>query len=197
MSKPEQPRSEDFDFVGKEREKESDETVNSHLREHTGQHYGDAGGRGFIGVGQPGVKRKERHFHREPEKDSGEGEPRELTGEQPGLSEIGERDEVERALREINSEEGEQHGHTAEECVNEKLGRGAVAFFAAPDFNEQERRDEAHLIKQKPEDEILCGERSVERRLHDQHQGAETAADALRKKCERKNERRQQYEQQS
>jgi hypothetical protein len=64
-----------------------------------------------------------------------------------------------------------------------------------PDFDEQECRYQAHLVEQKPENEILRRERAVERRLHQQHQRAETATRALRKKCEREDERRQQHEQ--
>ena len=173
---PKQPRTEDFDFVWEERQQQAHETVNAHLRKHTRKHHRDADRRGFICIGQPGVKWKERHFHREAEKDSGKGEPREIAGEQSSFSEIGERGKVERAFREINSEKRQQHRDAAEKCVNEKFRRGAVAIFAAPDFDEQKRRDQAHLVKQKPENEILRGERAVERRLHQQHQRAETAA---------------------
>src|SRR5947199_101515 len=43
---------------------------------------------------------------------------------------------VERALRKVNSEECQQHRNAAEKCVKKKLGRSAVAVFAAPDFDE-------------------------------------------------------------
>ncbi len=191
----EQPRAEDFDFMREKWQQQAHETVNAHFREHPGQHHRHAGGCAFVSVGQPGVKRKERHFHRESEKDSGKGEPRELTGEEPVFAEIGQCGEIERAPREIDSEEREQHRDAAEKCVNEKLGRGAIAVLAAPDFDEQERRYEAHLVKQKPENKILCGERAVERGLHHQHERAGTAVHPLREKGEWKDERRQQHEQ--
>ncbi len=86
--KAEQPWAEDFDFVREKRKQQADETVNAHFREHAGQHHRNAGGRGFVGVRQPGVKRKERHFDREAEKDPGKYEPRDIACEQAVLPQI-------------------------------------------------------------------------------------------------------------
>src|SRR6266699_279188 len=138
---------------------------------------------------------KQRHFHGESEEDSGKREPRDIAAEEPMFSEIGERGEIERTFGEINPEKREQHRNTAQESVNEKFRGSAVAVFAAPDFNEQERGNEAHLVKQKPKDEVLGDERAVERRLHQQHQCAEPGARALGKKREGNDQRRQQHEQ--
>ena len=93
------------------------------------------------------MKGKKRHFHSEAEKDSSESQPRHIALEQTVLSQIGQRSEIESTFREINSEKGEQHRDAAEECVNEEFGRGAIAILSAPDFDEQERWDEAHLIE--------------------------------------------------
>src|SRR5439155_22037468 len=151
--------------------------VNSHFGKDTGQHHRDTGGRGFIGVRKPGVKGKERNLNRESEKDSGEGEPLKIAGKQvAGLCEIGETGEIKSAPGKIDPEEREQHRHTTEKGIKEEFCGGAVAFFASPDFNKKEGRDEAHLVKEKPENEILGGERAVERGLHNQHQVAETAS---------------------
>src|SRR6266853_2085541 len=128
---------------------------------------------------------KQRHFHGEAEEDSGKSEPRDIAAEQSMFSEIGERDKIERTFGKINAEKREQHRNTAQESINEKFRRGAVAVFAAPDFNEQERGNEAHLVKQKPKDEVLGGECAVERRLHQQHQRAEPGACALGEERER------------
>src|SRR6266567_3389669 len=130
------------------------------------------------------MERKQRHFHGESEEDSGKREPRDIASEQSVFSEIGERGEIERTFGEINPEKREQYRNTAQESINEKFRGGAVAVFAAPDFNEQERGNEAHLVKQKPEDEVLGGECAVERRLHQQHQRAESGPRALGKKRE-------------
>src|SRR6184192_2442991 len=131
------------------------------------------------------MERKQRHFHRESEEDSGEREPRDVAAKEPMFPEIGEGGEIERTFAEINPEKREQHRDTAQERVNEKFRRGVVAVFSAPDLNEQERGNEAHLVKQEPEDEVLGGERAVERRLHQQHQRAEPAAFGLDEKRER------------
>src|SRR5205814_1367487 len=131
------------------------------------------------------MERKQRHFHGEPEEDSGKREPRGIAAEEPMFSEIGERGESERTFGEINPEKREQHRNTAQESINEKFRGGAVAVFAAPDFNEKERGNEAHLVKQKPEDEVLGRECAVERRLHQQHQRAEPGSCALGEKRER------------
>ena len=193
----EQPRPDDFEFVREKREQQPHETVNAHFRKHTGQNHRSAGGRAFICVGQPGVKREERNLDCEPEKDSGEGEPRGVAMEQASFSKSGEFGEIESSPNEINSEKRKQHRDAAEKGVEEKLRRGAVAIFAAPDFDEQECGDEAHLVKQKPQNKILRGERAVERGLHDEHERAEPAIHSLREKRERKNERGQQDEKQA
>ena len=128
----------------------------------------------MIGVRQPGVKRKQRHLHREANKNSGKGEPGEVSREQPALSKTRQSREIERALREINPEERKQHGDASEKCVEEKLRRGAIAIFTAPDFDQQKTRDQTHFVEQEPENEILRGERAVERGLHDQHESRKT-----------------------
>ena len=53
---PKQPRAGDSDFVREKRQQQANESVNAHFREHTGQDHRDAGRRGFVCVGQPGVK---------------------------------------------------------------------------------------------------------------------------------------------
>src|SRR5438552_15801127 len=100
------------------------------------------------------MERKQRHFHGEPEEDSGKREPRGVTPEEPMFSEISERGEIERTFGEINPEKREQHRNTAKESINEKFRRGAVAGFAAPDFNDQERGNEAHHDNQNYEYEV-------------------------------------------
>ena len=134
------------------------------------------------------MKGKERHLDRKPEKNSGKGEPREFACEEPAFSENGKRTEIKCAFGEIDPEERQQHGDAPEECVNEEFCRRAVAIFAAPNFDEQKRGNEAHLVKQKPENKILGGERAVERGLHDQHQRAKPATRTLGEKCERDDE---------
>ena len=171
-----QPRPECRNLVRKEGQKQADKTINSHFGKRTGQHHRDTGGRSLIGVRQPGVKRKERNLDRESKKDSGEGEPFKIAGKQvAGFCKIGETGEIERAPGKIDPEEREQHRHATEKGIKEEFCGGAVAFFASPDFNKEEGRDEAHLVEEKPENEILGGERAVERGLHNQHQRAETA----------------------
>src|SRR5437764_12571831 len=105
--------------------------------------------------------------------------------------------EIKSALGEINPEKRKQHPHAAEECVEEKLCRGAIAIFAAPDFDQQKRRDQTHFIEQKPEDKILCRERPAEGGLHYWHVRIEpaTAWQRTRKTSERDDQRRQQNEQ--
>src|SRR6266480_8086705 len=99
------------------------------------------------------MERKQRHFHGESEEDSGKREPRDIASEKPMFSEIGECGEIERTFGEINPEKREQHRNTAQESVNKKFRRSIVTVFPAPDLNEQERGNEAHLVKQEPEDE--------------------------------------------
>jgi hypothetical protein len=114
------------------------------------------------------VKRKEWHLHRESKKDSREGDPGEIARQQiPSLSEPGETGKIEGTIDKINSEKGEQHGHAAEKSVKKEFGGGSITFFASPDFYQEKRRDQAHLIEEKPENEILSRECTVKRGLHD------------------------------
>ena len=72
--------------------------------------------------------------------------------------------------------------------------------FHRPDFDQQKTRDQTHFVEQEPENEILCGERAVERRLHDEHGRVERAASIgsrLRKQCEWNDQGGEQYEQQA
>ena len=192
-----EPRAGDFDFVWKKRNEQSDKTVNAHFRKPAGQHHRHAGRRRLISVRQPGVKWKKRDFDGEAEENSGEGEPFKIAGEQSAFAEISQRREIERSFGKINSEKREQHGHAAEECVNEKLYCSEVAIFATVNFDEQKRRNQAHLIKQKPENKILGGEGAVERGLHHEHERARAAFQPLGAESERKNERCQQNEKQA
>ena len=180
-----QPGADDPDLVREKREQQAHETVNAHFGEQAGQHHRDPRRRGLISVRQPGVKRKEWHLHRQSDKDACKSKPGEVAGEQIVFPKTRESRKIECASGQINPEKRKQHRHAAEKCVEEKLGRRAVPIFAAPDFDQQKRRDQAHFVKQEPENEILRGERSVERRLHDEHCRVETAGHGLRQKCKR------------
>src|SRR6266403_416304 len=173
----EQPRPGDFDFVREKRNEQANETIDAHLRKRAGQHHRHTGRRRLIGIGQPGVKWKEWDFDSEPEENSGKGEPLKFAGEQPAFSETGERREIECSFGKINSEKGKKHGDAAEKCVNEKFNRGVISSRAcgtAINFDEEKRRNEAHFVKQKPENEILGGEGAVKRgeRIKDERNGA-------------------------
>ena len=193
----EQPWPGDFDFVREKRHEQPNESVDAHLRKRAGQHHRHTSRRRLIGIGQPGVKWKEWDFDSEPEENSGKGEPLKFAREQSGFSETGERREIECSFGKINSEKGKKHGDAAEKCVDEKFNRRVIAIFAAVNFDEKKCRDQGHLVKQKPENEILGGERAVERRLRHEHERAGAAFEALRGKGERKHERRQQNEKQT
>src|SRR5437867_1829026 len=82
----------------------------------------------------------------------------------------GERREIESSFREINSKERQQHRDAAKECVKKEFDRCVITIFAAVNFDEQKRRDQAHLVKQKPENKILGGECAVKRGLHHEHE---------------------------
>ena len=150
---PKQPRSGDPDFVREKRQQEAHESVNAHFREHAGQNHGRAGRGGFVCVRQPGMKGKERHLDGQPEEDSGEGEPAEFPGQQAVFPECRERGKIKGSPNEINAEKRKQHRDAAEKGVEEKFGRGAVAVRAAPNLDEEEAGDQAHLVKEKPENE--------------------------------------------
>ena len=69
-----------------------------------------------------------------------------------------------------------------------------------PNFDQEKRRDQAHFVEQKPENEILCRECAVERGLHYEHgrtEPADAAWSRSGKKCEWNDERREQEEQQT
>src|SRR5437667_8712867 len=109
------------------------------------------------------MKWKQRHFYCEPNEDSGKRKPRQFACEQAVFAQASKSSKIKSAFCEINSEKREQHRHAAEKCIKEELGRGAIAVFASPDLDEQKCRNQAHFVKQKPENKILRGERAVER----------------------------------
>src|SRR5205814_7691454 len=78
----EEPWPGGFNFVRKKRNEQTNKTVNAHFRKRAGQDHRDAGRRGLISVREPGVKRKERHFDREAEKNSREDQPSDVADEQ-------------------------------------------------------------------------------------------------------------------
>src|SRR5260370_16681093 len=82
----EQPWAEDFDLFREERKQQTHKAVNAHFREHAGKHHRDASRRSFVCVWQPGMERKQRHFHGESKKNSGKGEPSELACEEAASS---------------------------------------------------------------------------------------------------------------
>src|SRR5262249_50749843 len=197
---PEQPRPDNFDFVREQRQQQAHKPVNAHFREHAGEHHRNADRRSLIRVRQPGVKWKQRHFYREPDKDSREREPRGVSRKQAALANTRESREIERAFRQVNPEKRKQHRYASEKCVEEELGRGTIAVFAAPDFDQQKAWDQAHFVEEKPENEILSGERAVERRLHYQNRRVKRTTSVwsrLREQCEWNDQRREQYEQQA
>src|SRR5215467_9970215 len=133
------------------------------------------------------MKRKQRHLYREPDKNSGKSEPGEISREHSALSKTGQSSEVERTFCQVNSQERKQHGNASQKRVEEKLRRGAIAIFTTPDFDQQKTRNQTHFVEHKPKNEVLRGERALERRLHDQHGRVERAAyiwGGWRKDCE-------------
>src|SRR5262245_57420017 len=104
------------------------------------------------------MKREKRDLDREPEKDSGESEPIQIARQHiRAFPKLGQAGEIECSPREINSEKRQQHGYAAEKSVKKEFRSRPFTIFAPPDFYQEERRDQAHLIEEKPENEILRG----------------------------------------
>src|SRR5438105_6100824 len=123
-----QPWAGDLDLVRKKREQNSDETVNAHLRKCAGKDHRHSRWRGFVGVGQPGMKWKKWNLYCQADKNSGECKPGERSGKQwTAFCKIDKLREIECTFRKINSEKAKQHCDTAEKRVQKKLCCGAIA----------------------------------------------------------------------
>ena len=143
---------------GKERQREADEAVGSHLQQNACQNDGAGGGRFDVRIRQPGVEREHRDFDGESEEE-GEEEP-DCGGERNlrrGLVEFrnaeGE-NARERVVMEIEEQDAQQHQHGAEQRVEEELD-GRVKFArAAPDADQQIHRDQHRFPENEEEEEI-------------------------------------------
>ena len=150
--------------VGKERQREADEAVRSHLQQNARQD-DRAGGRRFhVSVGQPGVEGEHRDFNGKGEEESeeqqrGDGGSVGRIGInfRRGFVESGEAEGIDagqRMVMEIEEQDAQQHQHRASQGVEEKLDRGVKLARAAPDADQQVHRDQHGFPENEEEEEI-------------------------------------------
>src|SRR5436190_3686200 len=96
---------------------------------------------------------------------------------------FGEGREIETSFGEVDGKERQQHRDAAQKRVEEKLRRRPIPSChrrAAPDFYKEEPGNQTHFIEEKPENEILGGEVSVEGRLHHEQESVGAARHSAR-----------------
>ena len=150
--------------VREHRQREADESIAAHLQENGGEEDRTRGRRLDMGIGQPGVDRPHRQFHRERSEES-EKQPFLQAGIEMRLEQHGN---VGRAGDAPHRHDGEQHQKRAQQRVKEKLEGCIDAVLAAPDADDQEHRDEAAFEEQIEEQKIERAEHADHQRLEHQ-----------------------------
>ena len=126
--------------VGRDRKREAQEAVGTHLQHDRRQDHRTAGRRLDVRVRQPGMHRPHRHLDRERRQEREEDQH--LLGE-ADLEGV-ERLNLETVRLEIKVDERHQHQHRADEGVEEKLDGGVDAVRPAPQADDKEHRHQ-HL----------------------------------------------------
>ena len=151
---------------------EAQQGVAAHLQEDAGQQHVHRC-RGFaMGIGQPGVQRHDRQFHAEGDQQAGVGEELELRGEVLGHQGRVFEGGCPTAV------EGHGQAHDQDEqgaaCrVEDELGGGVLALFAAPDGQQQVHRQQFQLPGQEEQQHVLHGEHGDLAAIHGQQQEIE------------------------
>ncbi len=118
-----------------------------------------SGAASAVGRSQPAVKRNHRRLDRESQECAAKQEHGDVAavplmpvqvlpnrgGELSSLRHLGQLNKVEAAAGEKDSQEGQQQSNAAHHGVNKELGRCARTSRAAPQANQEKRRNQAQL----------------------------------------------------
>src|SRR5580692_2418745 len=162
-------------LFGKQAEVEAQQAVGAHLQQHSGQQDRAGGGRFDVRVGQPGVEREQRNFHREGEEEA-EEEPLRGGGEGRHLAlgdQIANFVELEGASVRVEPQYRSQHEHRGDHGVHEKLYGGVNLALVAEDANQQGHGDQRGFPEEIEEEEVERSEDADQRSLHNKKEDKE------------------------
>ena len=132
------------------------------------------------------MEREERNLDGQAEKDPDEDGLRpevaqrgKLGSESAGGGQLRKFGEVQRAGRDVEGGEAEQHARAARQCVDDKLVGRARRARAAPDFDQKKCRHEAQFPEKEPVEEIERQKYAEGRALQQEEQHPEGARTTL------------------
>ena len=135
------------------------------------------GGRAGVGLGRPGVERKERDEGSKSEEQ--EEIDNRVVRNQAGLGELDDVAKVETAvaegLEEVKPDQAEKENEAAGRKVNGGFPRGGLAVPGAPDADQQEGRDERELVEHVEKKHIHGGEGANDARRNHEKADVEPA----------------------
>ena len=140
-----------------ERQRETQEAVESKFLEHAGVQHRGGRGRGGVGFRSPGVKRKERNENAETDQQQQEDVALRV-GAGSVAAAVLQRAEIKGARglghAAIKHDQAEQQNETAGREIDRDFPRRGLPVAAAPDSDEQKSRDQRELVKGVEEKEI-------------------------------------------
>src|SRR6202165_56934 len=137
-----------------QRQRETDESVCSHLQQNAGQDDG-AGRRRFgVRVRQPRMEREHRHLDRKREEKGPEQD--DLRARVKLRRRCQQRGDVKRhaARLEVERQDPQQHQHRTDERIQEKLDRGVQAAVTAPHADQEINRNKHHFPEHVEQEEV-------------------------------------------
>ena len=161
--------------IGRDRQREAQETIGTELQHDRGQHGGTASGRLHVHIRQPGVHRPHRHLDREGCK---EGK------EQQGLLRQAKRQlvpggEVEASCRlVVQEDQRDQHQQRAEQGVQKELERCVNLVRPAPDADDQVHRNQRGF-KEHVEQHAVDGAEHADHQAAEDQESAHVLVHAL------------------
>src|SRR3954453_10491214 len=169
-------------LVRKQREVESHQAVRTHFQENRCKYHRPGSWCFGMSVGQPCVKREERHLDRECQR---KGEKHHRTGVRPFAGKahfplpdgLGERYEIKCAdagdagVYIIKSNDRREHQQAAQRRENEKLYSRVDAIVTAPDTDKEKHRNERGFEKQVKDQKVEGNEYADHGAFQQQHEG--------------------------
>ena len=150
-------------------DRDPEEAVGSHLRDHAGEEGRHLGRRLAVGVGQPAVERPERRLDGERDREA-EEEPVVRARRHPR--------QVERSLLQAVDDDRGEHQQRARDRIDDERDRRAHPRRSAPDADQDVERDQ-HRLEERVEQEQVLRDEDADDGAGEEEQEAEVRARAL------------------
>ena len=166
-----QQRGEDGVPIRKDLAVEAQQRIAAHLQQDAGQQHVDRGRGLAVGIRQPGVEWNDRQLHAEGDQQARIGQQLELQGEALGHQVAVLKARV--AAVEGHRQARQEDEQRAASGVEDEFGGGVLAFFAAPNRQQEIDRNQLQLPGQEEEQHVLDSEDGDLAAIHGQQQEIE------------------------